>query len=154
VNWSLPDLGIRCALHDWMYRTLLLFSTPVSPWRWVHFEPKHVRTWKRYNIKTEYAYFPKALFTNSFIPHWPSSFPNRAHSIIGDKNQYLYPVESRANWLANNTAYLMPEVIKWNWQWYSNLVLPLSTSAICCTDSHNIRRYCFAYLPSLYANCY
>jgi len=43
------------------------------------------------------------LFANSCTPRRHSSFPNKAHSIIGDKNQYLYPVESQANWLANNT---------------------------------------------------
>jgi hypothetical protein len=56
-----------------------------------------------YNIKNEYAYFTKALFANSYTPHRHSSFANSAHSIMGDKNQYLYPVESQKKWLANNT---------------------------------------------------
>jgi len=61
------------------------------------------RARKMYDIKNEYAYFPKAFFTNSCTPQRHSPFPNKAHSIIGDKNQYLYPVESQVNWLANDT---------------------------------------------------
>jgi hypothetical protein len=61
------------------------------------------RAGKMYDIKNKYAYFPKALSANSCTPHRQSSFPNKAHSIIGDKNQYLYLAESNVNWLANNT---------------------------------------------------
>jgi hypothetical protein len=87
------------------------------------------RAGKIYNIKNEHAYFPKALFANSCTPHRHSSFPNRAHSIIGDRNQYLYAVESQANWPANNTEPTLclqgsNEINNDTQIWYSHYQLP------------------------------